>query len=81
MAGIAHPQVEQDGRMDRASSKLLEEKIALVLNACAPGSRLVLGAWGCGVYGCPPLHVATIFRDTIAKLILLCVFVVVLTFV
>ena len=52
--------------MDRASAKLLEEKIICVLKETEM-STVILGAWGCGVYGCPPKHVAEIFRDTIAK--------------
>lgn len=53
--------------MDRASSRLLQQKAALVLSRCFAGSRVVLGALGCGVYGCPPRHVAEIWRDAIAK--------------
>ena len=58
--------LKDNGRMDRASAKLLEEKIICVLKETEM-STVILGAWGCGVYGCPPKHVAEIFRDTIAK--------------
>ncbi len=66
MAGVAHPQTEND-RMDRASAKLLESKILRVLSCTPPDAALVLGAWGCGVYGCPPAHVAEIFKSVLSR--------------
>jgi uncharacterized protein (TIGR02452 family) len=66
MAGVAHPQTEND-RMDRASARLLESKIAQVITCAPPDAALVLGAWGCGVYGCPPTHVAEIFKSALNR--------------
>ena len=66
MAGVAHPQTEGE-RMDRASSKLLEAKLVRLLQCVPSGAALVLGAWGCGAYACPPLHVAEIFKSVLAR--------------
>jgi uncharacterized protein (TIGR02452 family) len=47
---------------------LMRTKIELLLVTAATCKcdMLVLGAWGCGAYGCPPGHVAELFRDALA---------------
>ncbi|WP_221091031.1 TIGR02452 family protein [Deinococcus aquaedulcis] len=47
----------------------LRRRAALVLGAAAltGQTRLVLGAWGCGVFQNDPLQVATVFRDLLAQ--------------
>lgn len=69
MAGVSGPSVlgaGDDEHMDAKSTLLFERKLQHVLATCR-GGTLILGAWGCGVYGCPPAHIARLMRATIAK--------------
>lgn len=72
MAAISNPTVSGEGadsRMDRVSTNLMVAKVErLLTEAIASGvEHLILGAWGCGVYACPPFHIADIFRSAIKK--------------
>ena len=69
MTSVAHPNVSASGHMDRASVALMEQKIEILLRTAASqgSSHVVLGAAGCGVYGCPPLHMAQVFKAVLAR--------------
>ncbi|KAF2850771.1 hypothetical protein T440DRAFT_84716 [Plenodomus tracheiphilus IPT5] len=62
VAAPCGPKVTEDGENFAKESELrdLKEKILLVLRMAASGgvTKLVLGAMGCGAYGCPPRAVA-----------------------
>lgn len=64
---ISNPSIEGDDgdRMDSSSATLFRAKMdAVIEQAIALDTHaLVLGAWGCGVYSCPPTHVARIMRE------------------
>ncbi|KAI0479028.1 hypothetical protein GGR56DRAFT_672992 [Xylariaceae sp. FL0804] len=71
VAAPCRPALSADGtrfasEVDRAE---LREKILLVLRASAThgATRLVLGAMGCGAFGCPPEEVAPMMRDALAR--------------
>ncbi|KAJ7216609.1 hypothetical protein GGX14DRAFT_605480 [Mycena pura] len=64
-AAVRGPDVDEQGRYaDAAQRDLMREKIKCVLRAAvAQGCRrLVLGAFGCGAFGNPPMEVAQLFR-------------------
>lgn len=52
-----------------ADVRMMENKIqALLAIAAEHGHRvLVLSAWGCGAFGCPPKHVAEIFHRVLRR--------------
>lgn len=64
---VKRPRLES-GRMNEGDAERFRTKIRLVLQiAHAEGHRaLVLGAFGCGAWCCPPAHVAELFRDELA---------------
>jgi uncharacterized protein (TIGR02452 family) len=66
--GIKLPQLKNNKLMDE-DAKLLEKKIELILQIAHIHNHttIVLGALGCGVWGCPPIHVAEIFKNILGK--------------
>jgi uncharacterized protein (TIGR02452 family) len=65
--GIKMPRLDSRGRMTDEDIDTLRTKIRLVLDvARAHGhTNLVLGALGCGVWGCPARQVADAFADVL----------------
>ncbi|PRP87647.1 hypothetical protein PROFUN_04674 [Planoprotostelium fungivorum] len=55
--------------MSHPDETSMRRKIRTILNIAAQGGHvdLVLSAFGCGAYGCPPRHVARIFFDEISR--------------
>jgi uncharacterized protein (TIGR02452 family) len=58
-----------NGRFSAGDAAVLRKKIDLLCQIALKNGNdcLVLSAWGCGAYGCPPEHVAEIFRDAISE--------------
>ncbi|KAF3006063.1 hypothetical protein E8E13_010947 [Curvularia kusanoi] len=69
VAAPCGPRLTADGGdfADAGQLNDLKEKILLVLRAAAVNgvTKLVLGAMGCGAYGCPPRVVARLMREAI----------------
>lgn len=65
--GIKMPQLTTDFKLKNDDANLLRRKIELILQiAYMYGhSSIVLGAIGCGVWGCPPKHVASIIKSVL----------------
>jgi len=64
-AAVRGPDVDEQGRYaDDAQRDRMREKIKCVLRAAVAQRcrRLVLGAFGCGAFGNPPMEVAQLFR-------------------
>jgi uncharacterized protein (TIGR02452 family) len=65
--GLKMPPTGPDGRLLEPDADLLRKKVELIFQIARDNGHrsLVLGALGCGAFGCPPRHVAGIFRDVI----------------
>jgi uncharacterized protein (TIGR02452 family) len=63
--GVSMPTLTDDGRMQASDVLMLRSKIRAIYQVAAKHGHdaLVLGALGCGAFGCPPRHVAEVFRD------------------
>jgi uncharacterized protein (TIGR02452 family) len=63
---VQSPWVTQDGQAFQNAEDIetMEQKIRLLfwIGAKEGNDVLVLSAWGCGAFGCPPPHVARIFK-------------------
>lgn len=71
VAAPRFPRVTGDGEefADEGELENLREKIVLVLRMAAREgvTRLVLGAMGCGAYGCPPRAVAREMKEALGR--------------
>lgn len=69
-AAIRKPKLLPDGNMIPACVKIMRNKIKLLLYFLAEWGfkKLILGAWGCGAYKCPPFQVANLFKEVLGEL-------------
>lgn len=67
--GIKMPRLSHNFTFYEDDEKLFREKIQLIFQVAHENnhSELVLGALGCGVWGCPPKHVAKIFKEMLLQ--------------
>jgi uncharacterized protein (TIGR02452 family) len=73
-ASYRDPPVESNasGELIIASGKLLKgfkRKMECIFDIALDNGHdsMVLSAWGCGAYGCPPNHIALLFKEVIEK--------------
>jgi len=61
---VMNPPCEADGRVCAPVAETLRERLRLLFNVAKRHDHdaLVLSAWGCGKFGCPPEHMAQIMR-------------------
>ena len=61
---IIRPKLDENGDIEKKYVHIVRKKIRSVLRTAIKrnNSKLVLGAWGCGAYGCPSKHMARIFK-------------------
>ena len=64
-AGVRHPTLTTEGRMNDEDLQMLLEKVRLIYTSAMECGvdGLVLGALGCGAFRCPPDDVASVFRQ------------------
>lgn len=67
--GLKMPKLTSDNNFYPHDADLLRKKITLMFQVAYDNGHtsLVLGALGCGVWGCPPKHVANIFKEVIKE--------------
>lgn len=67
MAAIRNPELTDDGEMIPPRKQLMCKKIRALLRLAANKGmkKLVLGAWGCGAFHCPPKQMAELFLRVI----------------
>lgn len=61
---VIKPSLTNDGRIEKKYVHIIKKKIRSVFRTAilTENTKLVLGAWGCGAYGCPSKHMAELFR-------------------
>lgn len=66
---LRKPELDKNGRMLEDDIKIIKGKIRAILRIAILGGHynLVLGAFGCGAYGCNPKDVAQAFRDVLIE--------------
>ena len=68
---LRHPQLSEDYKKfgNESDILLMTDKIRMLLSVGVENKHdiIVLSSWGCGVYGCPPIHMAKLFRNVIEK--------------
>lgn len=68
---VCFPRLSRDRRymVEEADIALMEAKIHMILRIAAlhKNDVLVLSAWGCGAFGCPPYHIAKIFKKVCSQ--------------
>lgn len=66
--GVKMPALE-GGRLSREDAAVLRRKVRLILQVARTHGHdeVVLGALGCGVWGCPAKHVAQIFGEVLTS--------------
>lgn len=66
--GLKMPQLDRRERLMPDDVALLRKKVALILQVAHDlgHASVVLGALGCGAFGCPSRDVAEVFRDVLA---------------
>jgi uncharacterized protein (TIGR02452 family) len=67
-AAPKQPLLTSNGRFAAADAAVMRKKINLLCQIALKNSNdcLILSAWGCGAYGCPPEHVAQLFHEVLA---------------
>lgn len=67
--GIKMPRLTSDNKLMPSDATVLKKKIELILQVASEHGHpsVVLGAVGCGVYGSPPRHVASIMKDVLCE--------------
>ncbi len=68
-AALVLPPREGEGFARDAGEELMRKKIrALLYTAAQAGNdTVILSAWGCGSYACPPIAVARLFKEVLAE--------------
>ena len=69
VAAVKRPQITSDGDINDWVKETLKRKVCQMLDIamCHGNNALVLGAFGCGAYGTPPIPVAKIFKSILGS--------------
>jgi uncharacterized protein (TIGR02452 family) len=65
---VRHPVLTGKQELCKKDADMMRRKINIICQAALKNNNdcLVLSAWGCGAYGCPPEHMGRIFREVLA---------------
>ena len=68
-AMIIQPDLDENGDIEKKYVHIVKKKIRCVLRTAllTKNDRLVLGAWGCGAFGCPSKHMARLFKKVLEE--------------
>lgn len=66
---VIRPSLDEEGNIMKKIVHIVKKKIRAVLRTAIKHnkSKLVLGAWGCGAYGCPAKHMAELFYNILKE--------------
>ena len=70
VSALSHPQIDsQTGMMTSKDTTIMKGKIRAIFRIALLNHKenLVLGAFGCGAYGCPPKQVAELFKSILQE--------------
>lgn len=69
VAALNRPALNSDGMIEEPQVEVFKRKMRTVfrIGLSHGHDALVLGAWGCGAYRCPPRHVARLFHEVIQE--------------
>lgn len=67
VSGVIKPELNESGMMLKKYAVITKEKIRTIFRIAImnKNSKLVLGAFGCGAYGCPAKHIALLFKEVL----------------
>lgn len=68
-AAVRHPSLTSKGQLNKKDADIMRKKINIICQVALKNNNdcLILSAWGCGAYGCPPEHIGLLFREVIDK--------------
>lgn len=66
-AAVRHPKLTSKGTLGFKDADMMRKKINIICQMALKNNNdcLILSAWGCGAYGCPPEHMGHLFREVI----------------
>ena len=64
---VRHPVLTSKGELNKKDADMMRKKINIICQMALKNNTdcLVLSAWGCGAYGCPPEHIGRLFREVL----------------
>jgi uncharacterized protein (TIGR02452 family) len=64
---VRHPTLTSNQCLTKKDADMMRKKINIICQVALKNNNdcLVLSAWGCGAYGCPPEHIGKLFREVI----------------
>jgi uncharacterized protein (TIGR02452 family) len=68
-AAVKNPTLTSKNQLNKKDADMMRKKINIICQVAMKNNNdcLVLSAWGCGAYGCPPEHMGQLFREVIDK--------------
>jgi uncharacterized protein (TIGR02452 family) len=64
---VRYPTLTANQCLTKKDADMMRKKINIICQVALKNNNdcLVLSAWGCGAYGCPPEHIGKLFREVI----------------
>ena len=68
-AAVRHPTLTSKNQLNKKDADMMRKKINIICQVALKNNNdcLILSAWGCGAYGCPPEHIGQLFNEVINK--------------
>jgi uncharacterized protein (TIGR02452 family) len=66
---VRNPELTSKNQLNKKDADIMRKKINIICQVALKNNNdcLVLSAWGCGAYGCPPEHIGQLFREVLAN--------------
>ena len=68
-AAVKNPMLTSKNQLNKKDADMMRKKINIICQVALKNNNdcLILSAWGCGAYGCPPEHIGQLFNEVINK--------------
>jgi uncharacterized protein (TIGR02452 family) len=68
-AAVRNPKLTSKEQLNAADAAMMRKKINIICQVALKNNNdcLILSAWGCGAYGCPPEHLGKLFHEVLAN--------------